>query len=75
MQTRIKVAFGGSHRKNTRCVNALKPFLADTLILPAGLNSKRLEATVFDSPEMRTALKAMGGSVKRFQPSWLNRPD
>lgn len=70
---KLRISFGGSHRKNARCFAALKPFLANTLTLPVSLGSKRLLGTVYDSPEMRETLKRIGGSICRKQPSYLKR--
>jgi hypothetical protein len=53
-------------------MDALKPYLASTLALPTALNSKRMEACVYDTPEMRETLARIKGSVKRRQPAWLN---
>lgn len=69
---RVKISFGGSHRKNARCIAALRPFTDGSTFLPASLGSKRLIGTAFDTQEMRDTLKRLGGSVCRFQPSWLN---
>ena len=69
---RIKISYGGSHRKNKRDYDKLAPFLAGGCILPASLGSKRMQTTAYDSPELRAVLKQIGGSVCRFQPSWLN---
>lgn len=69
---RLKISFGGSHRKNRRCMDKLRPFLqANGIVLPR-YQSKVLEATAFDTPEMRAALKECGGSICRWQPSYLN---
>ena len=68
---RIQIAYGGSHRKNARCLNLLRPFLASG----GGFcryQSKIVEAIVYDTPELRAVLKQCGGSVCRQQPSWLN---
>lgn len=68
---RIKISFGGSHRKNARCLDRLRPFLSGSSILPR-YQSKVLEAVAYDTPELRELLKALGGSVCRHQPEWLN---
>jgi hypothetical protein len=69
---KLRISFGGSHRKNAKCVSALKPFLADTLMLPTGLGSKRYQATVFDTPACREIMQRIGAMVARNQPSYLN---
>lgn len=71
---KIKITYGGSHRKNKRCREKLTPFLVpDALHLRTTLGSNRMETTAFDSPELRAMLKQIGGSVSRHQPDWLNK--
>ena len=70
---KIKINFGGSHRKNQKCITLLRPFMVrDALVMRTGLGSKRMETIVYDSPKLRKLLKLIGGSVSRHQPFWLN---
>lgn len=70
---KIRITFGGSHRKNARDCRALQKFLVPgALIMPATMGTKRLSGTAYDSPELREVLKQIRGSVARHQPSYLN---
>lgn len=62
----VYVVFGGSHRRNKKCLDAIAQWRIGSAY-PAELYSKKLRQRVIDTPEMRAVLKLIGGGIAKRQ--------